>query len=97
MRVAALLLTARWRPTVAELIDAVYYDHPDGGPDDAHGAVVQFIHRFRLGLECLGITLESGYGAIGYGINISESWAEKVIAYRPRPNIENGGEYAAVA
>jgi len=45
-----------WVQTRA-LINAAYWDRPDGGPSDAKGSVKQHIHHIRLKLAPHGLTI----------------------------------------
>lgn len=43
----------------SRIIDAIYGDDPDGGPDDAEGSVQAHISKLRRLLKPLGYSIES--------------------------------------
>jgi hypothetical protein len=67
IRTVILALAARPEAIVSsdELIDLVFGDRPDGGPDDASRALKVLLHRARNALCALGYRLEKS-GHRGY-------------------------------
>jgi hypothetical protein len=51
---------------VAKIVDAVYWDDPDGGPLEPERVLQQIIYRLRLSLTAYGWTIPASPGGRGH-------------------------------
>lgn len=77
----AAIMCSQVRLTTGDLINHIYGEMKNGGPDYADNCISHYLWHARARLKPLGIGIKAGYGAGHYAIDLWENApAEKVAA-----------------